>query len=163
MKKLIFIGSLAGVASYFIVRAVRQQMLLEESCFNVVGFQIRQAGIRYAKIAMQLKIKNKSSLNLVISNQTYDVYIGSSYVAKISKPDSIKLPKHSDTTVWVDIEFDPAKVLTEGMTALLANQQLTTLSIRGKFAARTGIILMRIPVDFSATLKEVMTGKKDPC
>ena len=163
-KSALILSAVVGVGAYGFVYFRRQSTLLADACFKPDGFKVNNFSQgKGANITLYLKIKNKSSIPLVLTKQKYDISVEGKKVMSIMSKSDVKIPANGYGRVPLDIAFKLSEVFATGfqnLDKLLINPNSLKIQIKGKLYASSGILMrIPIPIDITSTLAEM---KPDP-
>jgi LEA14-like dessication related protein len=168
-KKKIILGLIVvGIAGIGLWLYNQSQKLLD-FCMSVKGGKILNAGPTNVEISIVLGFENKSSLDVTVSNQNYDVFLNNILITNI-KSDKVKLlaPKQV-SDIPLTISFNPTKLKGSAINIIkdiASNPDAVKITFKGNLGVKTGVInLQKFPVNMTMTLKELTSPKKSssPC
>ena len=87
----IIIGLLIGAIVGIIVYLLNELNKISKAPLEYAGFKINSASISKVDLTAFFKLNNTGSLDIMISDQEYDVYINDKFVSRISNPDKITI------------------------------------------------------------------------
>jgi LEA14-like dessication related protein len=117
----------------------------------------------FIKFTIFLKLNNKGSISLYISEQDYDVYINEVYVSKIKNNESIKIVSNGITRIPFNIKLYNKNLLDVGIKNipnLIINQDKINITLKGYLTIKAGIInLKKYNFEEKFNLKEILSNK----
>jgi len=161
-KYLIAIGGV-GLTAYGISWLIKQQGMLEKTCFKAKGFVPVRLTINSADVNVKFKMKNESKVGYYLKNQIYNVYINDQFVGVIKNPNKLYIVPEKSTDVWLNVKFNPlqvANISRDTLKNLIANNSDVKVQIKGNanVVARGGMFAFNYPVDETFTLSELIKG-----
>lgn len=161
-KYLIYIGG-AGLTAYGVTWIIKQQSMLEKTCFKPAGFVPNELSINNADINIKYKMKNKSKVGYYLKNQVYNAYINDQFVGVINNSNKIYIVPEKTTDVWLNVKFNPLQVANiswDTLKNLIANNSDVKVQIKGnaKVIAGGGVFAFNYPVDETFTLSDLVKG-----
>ena len=154
-----------GVMAYF----AKQARLLQDACYTVSGAIVNEMSLKNFSFTMLLNIKNKSEIDFTVTNQRYNIYVNKMLVAKIEKPNSITVIANGNTTINIDVKFNPQDLLKQGlenMVYLLKDKKNIVIEIKGFLSLKAGLVNVKdYQVDERISLSDLLTpsNKKTTC
>ena len=167
--KISIIGGLGlgliAVMAYF----SKQSKLLSDACYTITGAIIHEINFNKVSFTMMLNISNNSDIDVTITNQRYHIYVNKMLVAKIDKPERVKVRANGKTTVNIDIKFNPQDLLKTGMqniASLIQDKEKIIIELKGYLSLKAGLISVKdYEVDERLSLAELLapTPSKEKC
>lgn len=166
MKKGIFI-TFGGLAlTYGAIYVSRQIALLKKICFVLNGIKIPEIGLSQIRMSIRVLLKNKSNIELNVLRQKYRIFVNDKEIITVFKRDKLKLPSKGSTETWIDIDFNPMKVLEQAVLNIIdiqnAKEKIKIRVVGFASISSFGIFTNRIPVNIEYTLKEIIDLSKSP-
>ncbi len=168
-KYIAYIGGV-GLTAYGITWIIKQQSLLENTCFKPAGLVPNKLSINNADINIKYHMKNKSSLGYYLMNQVYNAYINDQFVGVINNPNKLYIVPEKTTDIWLNVKFNPLKVANiswDTLKDLIANNSDVKIQLKGsaKVVAGGGLFAFNYPVDETFTLSDLVkgSGTSTPC
>jgi LEA14-like dessication related protein len=138
----IIIGLLIGAIVGIIVYLLNELNKISKAPLEYAGFKINSASISKVDLTAFFKLNNTGSLDIMISDQEYDVYINDKFVSRISNPDKITIAP-GENILPNRITFTLADVLKAGIANLsyiISNRDKVNISLKGKRSMKIGFI-----------------------
>jgi LEA14-like dessication related protein len=138
----IIIGLLIGAIVGIIVYLLNELNKISKAPLEYAGFKINSASISKVDLTAFFKLNNTGSLDIMISDQEYDVYINDKFVSRISNPDKITIVP-GENILPNRITFTLADVLKAGIANLsyiISNRDKVNISLKGKRSMKIGFI-----------------------
>lgn len=163
MKDVYKIGLIGGVGLGLIALMAyfsKQARLLADACYTVSGAIIHEIGLQRVFFTIMMNITNKSDIDFTVTNQRYNIYVNKMLVAKIEKSNSVTVVAKDNTTVSIDIKFNPQDLLKQGMqnlAYLINDKEKIVIEVKGYLSLRAGVINVKdYQVDERLTLAELL-------
>ncbi len=145
-------------------------------CFNTVGWRPVTFSRRRMAFEVDLEIKNKSDLDVDITDYDLDVYIDGNYAVKVKspvdkqtgKPKSQKLPPRGFGTITMLIDFNPDEVFKsvnkmDVITGIIFDPASVKIRFKGVFSVKvSGLGIDNFPYDGQYTLKDMIPDSENP-
>jgi LEA14-like dessication related protein len=115
---------------------------ISKAPLEYAGFKINSASISKVDLTAFFKLNNTGSLDIMISDQEYDVYINDKFVSRISNPDKITIAP-GENILPNRITFTLADVLKAGIANLsyiISDRDKVNISLKGKRSMKIGFI-----------------------
>jgi|694.fasta_scaffold06481_31 LEA14-like dessication related protein len=138
----IIIGLLIGAIVGIIVYLLNELNKISKAPLEYAGFKINSASISKVDLTAFFKLNNTGSLDIMISDQEYDVYINDKFVSRISNPDKITIAP-GENILPNRITFTLADVLKAGIANLsyiISDRDKVNISLKGKRSMKIGFI-----------------------
>jgi LEA14-like dessication related protein len=138
----IIIGLLIGAIVGIIVYLLNELNKISKAPLEYAGFKINSASISKVDLTAFFKLNNTGSLDIMISDQEYDVYINDKFVSRISNPDKITIVP-GENILPNRITFTLADVLKAGIANLsyiISDRDKVNISLKGKRSMKIGFI-----------------------
>lgn len=138
----IIIGLLIGAIVGIIVYLLNELNKISKAPLEYAGVKINSASISKVDLTAFFKLNNTGSLDIMISDQEYDVYINDKFVSRISNPDKITIVP-GENILPTRITFTLADVLRAGIANLsyiINNRDKVNISLKGKRSMKVGFI-----------------------
>ena len=143
----------------------KQAKALYDACFTVAGAIIHTISFDKMDMDLMVNIANKSDVSFTVINQDYQVYINKMLVAEITKNDNIKVVSKGNTTMKINVKFNPQDLLKKGIdniTNLINNKDRLVVEIRGTISIGKGLISFNnYRVDETLLMKELLSSPKN--
>ena len=174
--KLGFWALAATIVSGTVFYFMRQAELLKKTCFNFKSAQVIKIGLLSTVVKVDLEIKNKSEIPIEVTGLDLDVAINGMQVSKIKNAYSKTLAANSSTIFPVVVEFSPKNIAKsvkdsvkaaaniQSILAMATSPQSVIFSFKGTMSVKSAyIVVSSLPIETSATLKELRTPSKETC
>lgn len=156
--KYVLIGSLLLAASYGAYMLFNQVKLLKQTCVKMVNHRLTGLFSNMAQLSITLRVVNKSDIDLLATNENFDIYINNVFVANMKQSRQTMLARNSATDIVLNASFDPKNLVQQGIAALAQNFNAVTISIKGKLNVKTSLISVNnLKVDTTMTLAQILS------
>lgn len=155
--KHLIIGGTIILAVYVSFLLKRQFDLLKKAQIKIVNFRIHGLLTKNASLELIIKITNNSDIDLMANNGKFDVFLNQTKISTIPVPITKKLDARSFIEVPLNIRFNPALVIQQGMQALISDPKNVVVSVKGKInVVSSGIAFNNIKIDETMLLSEII-------
>lgn len=155
--KYVLIGSLLLAASYGAYMLFQQVKLLKQTCVKMVNHRLTGLFSNSAQLSITLRVVNKSDIDLLATNENFDIYINNVFVANMKQSRRTMLARNSSTDIVLNAAFDPQQLVQQGIAALAQNFNAVSIRIKGKLNVKTSIVSVNnINVDLQMTLAQIL-------
>lgn len=142
----------------------KQSKLLASSCYAITGAIINQISFSSVNFTLLLNVKNKSDITFTVVNQKYTIFVNGMFVADIIKKDRIKVYSQNNTTLKIDVQFNPQDLLKKGLEnidLLLADKKKMVIQIKGSLSLKAGLVsLKNYQIDEVLKMSDLLDNKK---
>lgn len=162
---LLGIGGIAlGIYIY------KQISLLKDYCYTTMGAIIDKISFNKIKFTLLFSVKNKSDVDITITDQNYLVYVNGMLVSKVYRETKNEILANGKSVFKLDVEFNPQDLLRAGLTniqSLLSDKSKMEIELKGSLGIKSGIFKLRkFPIYEKMTLNELMSEsaeEKEEC
>lgn len=125
--------------------------------YDVVSYNILSIGNNGMTLRVVFAVSNESRFDVDLWNQNYDVYVSGYKISEITSLDRYKILAGNTSLLPLDVDlfWDELEAAYPSIGSQLQVSSLSSLPlvIRGRLAARVGIIQLRkIPVRYATTV-----------
>lgn len=161
-KKYLITGALAfvtisGAVLYW------QYTKLMETAIKFVSLKINKASLTTVNVDLFLNFQNKSHIGFKISEMEYKVYLDTTEIAYLSKPETQQIAAKSTSPITINVNFNPSKIGKEikgNASNLLLNVLNAQIRVEIKLKVELWFIKLPVPFTYVTTLGELMSPKK---
>lgn len=132
---------------------------------NIIGFNsitIKNLSLKNIAFDLVVDYTNKMDIDIVLTNQEYDVYLNNIYTTTLKNPNKVVLAANATSQIPLKVDFDPKDIYTK-----LAVNPLSFLSDPKKIMVKLDMRLkvkllffnINVPYTYQDTLAR-MTGLK---
>ena len=132
---------------------------------NIIGFNsitIKNLSLKNIAFDLVVDYTNQMDIDIVLTNQEYDVYLNNIYTTTLKNPNKVVLAKNATSQIPLKVDFDPKDIYTK-----LAVNPLSFLSDPKKIMVKLDMRLrvkllffnINVPYSYQDTLAR-MTGLK---
>jgi LEA14-like dessication related protein len=141
------IVGVTGATAYWVYGQYKKLMK------NVTGFKSMKLDVlTLDRIKMNILVtyKNTMDIDVVLSDQKYDIYLDNYYATTLTNPNTITLKANDTTEIPLDLDFNPAQVFKQlniGPARLLTDYK----NIRVKLVMRVKwkVLFFNIPISYT--------------
>lgn len=160
MRKIFLYGGLllAGYGAYEYYRT--QLLILENSDFSVAGLKIKEKSANKITFAIKLRVVNKSEQEFIIKKYDLMLWLNNQSIGSVknSNVDVTLKGFGAETFIEFDYTFNPQQIgILDVLFKLLKDRGNNTLTVRGDLSVRRGYFTFDVPIDFTYTLKELLS------
>lgn len=142
IKTMAVAVALFGLA-YLGAQTIRQSELLKNSCVSVQDVQIKNASVSDLWVGLNLKIINKTSINITVFNQNLVFYLGNQYLGFINQKTEIKILAGGQSIIPMEFHLAPM-----GLIKSINDFSSKLLTIQGSMGISTSVLLVnKIPIN----------------
>lgn len=165
-KNILFWGFVSGIiigTGSYVWLNVRRAMNFK---YKISGFKLKEHDLTSLLIDLKLVISNPSSLNAVIHNYDFNVYVNGSKIGNIKSNKSLRVDSNADTTIVLPVRLDRTKFsdynsfsrLYSLLLTSVQNAEKINVAIKGTLTGTAfGLSVKNYPVDITYTLKEILS------
>lgn len=143
----------------------KQAKALYDACFTVAGAVIHTISMDKMDMDLLVNISNKSDVSFTVTNQNYQVYINKMLVAVISNNENTKVVAKGNTTMKINVKFNPQDLLKKGIeniANLIRNKDSLVVEIKGTISIGKGLVSFNnYKVDETLLMKELLSTPKN--
>lgn len=155
---LAFVGlGIIGIGYYL----YKQSKKLMNFCLSFKKAKINNISPTNVDITVIMGFENKSDLDVVASNQNYEVLINGISVTTIKSEKPILLKPKQVSEFPVNVFFNPMQLKGKAIGLvkdLASNKEGVKISFKGSLGVKSGVLgVAKFPIDITYTLKELMT------
>lgn len=156
--KYVLIGSLLLAAAYGAFMLFQQVKLLKQTCVKMVNHRLTGLFNRTAQLSITLRVVNKSDIDLLVTNENFDIYINNVFVASMKQSRNTMLARNAATDIVLNASFDPQQLVQQGIAALAQNFNAVSIRIKGKLNVKTSVVsVSNLNVDTTMTLAQILS------
>lgn len=163
--KIIAVGTAITSIILLSAWAAKQAKALYDACFTVAGAVIHTISTDKMDMDLMVNISNKSDVSFTITKQDYQVYVNKMLVAEVSKKENITVVSKGNTTMKINVKFNPQDLLKKGIeniANLIKNKDSLVVEIRGTISIGKGLISLNdYRVDETLLMKELLSPPKN--
>ena len=152
----VIFGAIVGIGTYI----TRQYNFLYNASTKLAGATIQKLTLASVKFTAYIKLKNLGDLSVDVTEQKYDIYVGSTYVLSVTNKNKVHIKSNGSTIIPLTIEFIPKDLLVAGLQnlgSILNDTSKFVINIKGKLSFKAGILSMKdYELAMTFTLKEII-------
>jgi LEA14-like dessication related protein len=125
---------------------------------------IKKIGINNVDLNLYLDFENKSDLGFTIEEQIHNIYINDKFVSKIENKSPNYISPKTSSTIGVNINFNPSKVLNilgKSLTDFVTAPEKIKLKIDIKLKVKLWFFTINIPFLYETNFKELLNSEKE--
>jgi hypothetical protein len=161
MKRGLIIGLIIAAILVIAAYLYMQYRKLLDATWTFAGSKLKSFGFDRLKAEINFDIDNRGDLEVVVSEQEYDVFLNDAFISHASNKEdvTIKAQSVSRMPLLVDIKTqDFIKALgSNWRTILLGDKSNVIIKVKGYFTLKVGLLAVRkLPFEMSLTMKEIL-------
>lgn len=155
-KPVIILFSIA-IMSYLGFLLYTQYLLLKQTCVKIVKYTLTGILTKQAALNLVLKITNNSDIDLQANNGKFDVYLNNIYIANVPITITKKLNAKSTIELPLNVYFNPATVIKQGVQSILHDPNNIAITIKGKINVVSNYIsINNIKINETIMLSDIL-------
>jgi LEA14-like dessication related protein len=159
MKKILIGGAVLAVAGSLYMYYKNQVNLLQQLSYTPVGVRFDSISLDKAVVMVQIRIDSNSRLEALIERLSLDIYLNGFKAGHVTELKPLLIPAKGYSIVNLKVEFSP-KELGQNIVSLAGDfyrQKDMRIGLKGEAKVKSSFIRTTIPVDYTTTVKELMT------
>ena len=163
MKKIHILLLIAVLLLVLVSYILWQVNLLSKSVWKYGGFKIKSLGLDKVVLSLYFKVDYKGSIDMVLTQQDYDVYVNDHFVSKVSNSTDVMIYANTVSRVPFDVTLKPGDVLKAGVNSLAAivnksEREKIRIKIKGILTLKVGYFtIKKLPFEKEENLKDVLS------
>ncbi len=128
-------------------------------CYKLTKITITHASLQKVSLTVNLKIRNKSAIDIKVKSQNYTIYANDSPISTVIIDKEVIIKGNGIYELPIDLEIAPVDVLKVALlnlNELLNSKNSIRIAIKGVFTGGTGFITVKYPISYEKTIGELL-------
>ena len=161
MKRGLIIGLIVAAILVVVAYLYMQYRRLLDATWTFAGTKLKSFAFDKLSAEINFDIDNRGDLEVVVSEQEYDVFLNNSFISHVSNKEDVTIAAQSVSRMPLAVEIktqDFIKALGSNWKAiLLGDKSNVIIKIKGFFTLKVGLLAVKkLPFEMSLTLKEII-------